>query len=106
MADGEEPAPSPPLPRADAFADVYDRMLDLADEHLPTPISATIDTWEDGEFRIKLYHHIPTDTEEVLYYHSAEQTVRYAIQDLEAETLTNERVVATIEPATGSKQSR
>jgi hypothetical protein len=58
---------------------IYDRMRELADEHLTRPVTFTIDTYEDGTFRIQAKHHIPPDGEETLYYHSEKETVRYAV---------------------------
>ena len=58
---------------------IYDEMRELADEHLTRPVTFTIDTYEDGTFRIRAEHHIPPDGEETLYYHSEDQTIRYAV---------------------------
>jgi len=60
--------------------------------HLPA--SLTVDTYEDDTVRIQAKHHIPPDGEEILYYHSDDQTVRYAVQ-LEG-GLKEERVVADL----------
>lgn len=90
------------MPRAEAFATAYDELLDLASDHLTEPVSATIDTWEDGEFRIRVYHQIPPDEREVLYYHSSEPEVRYAIQS--DDSIRGERVVATIDAGATSKK--
>jgi hypothetical protein len=73
---------------------VYERLQVLADEHLTRPVTFTIDTYEDETFRIQAKHHIPPDGEEILYYHSDDQTVRYAVQ-LEG-GLKEERVVADL----------
>lgn len=85
-----------PLPHSEAFAAIYDDLLELADAHIDRPRSATIDTWEDGTFRIRIYHQRHPDTRESLYYHSEEGVVRYGVEDLDAGTLTTEREITTL----------
>lgn len=97
--DREDPIDA--MPGAAAFEDVYHRLLELAADELHRPVSTTIDTWEDGTFRIRVYHHIAGAGErETLYYHSDEGVVRYGIEG--GDRLKDERVVTTIEPPAGS----
>jgi len=84
------------LPRADAFATIYDELLTLAAEHVDRPHSATIDTWEDGTFRIRIYHQRSPDIQESLYYHSAEGVVRHGVEDHDTGTLRTERELTTL----------
>ena len=95
----EEPCES--VPRAGTFAEIYDEVLDLVDGHLQRPVTATIDTYEDGTFRIQIYHHVPPDTREALYYHSAEGTVFYGVED--GDELKEMDPVTSIEPPAGSR---
>lgn len=95
----EEQSPET-VPRADAFAAVYDRMLTLASEHLTSPISVTVDTWEDGTFRIQAYHQRHPHEREVLYYHSEEGVVRYGVEA--GDELKCERVVTRLESSEDS----
>jgi len=104
-ADLDERPPDT-VPRTDAFGDVFDRLLELADEHLEEPVAATVDAYDDGTYRVQVYHHIPPDEREVLYYHSDEGVIRYGVEDLGSDTLKTERVVESLEPTTGSKKER
>lgn len=89
------------IPRGKDFNGIYQQMLDLAGEHLNEPVTATIDTWEDGTFRVRVFHHIPASNErEVLYYHSEEGVIRYGVES--DDELKSERVVSTNEPVMGS----
>lgn len=93
------------IPEADQFVPVYERMHDLAAEHLTEPVTAQINTYEDATFRVTFYHHYPgQDKREVLYYHTerSDGTVKYGIEDYANETITNERVITAIEPGGGS----
>lgn len=93
------------MPDAAAFADVYDELLELAEEHLTRPVTATVRTYEDGTIRILVYHHRPAQQErEVLYYHTerSDGAVEYAIEDRANEELRAERTIAEIEPPAGS----
>jgi len=91
------------VPRADEFAAIYDFMLEIAPEHLETPISATVDTWEDGEIRITVYHHYPgTEKREVLYYHSSEGVIRYGVES--EDRVRDEQVITTVEGESPSKK--
>lgn len=88
------------LPPVEEISPIYDRLLELAGEHLARPVTATVDTWEDGTFRIRVFHHYAgTDNRETLYYHSAEGAVRYGVEG--DDTLTDERVVARIDAPEG-----
>jgi hypothetical protein len=82
-------------PDGTRLAPIYDRVRELADVHLIRPVTITVDTYEDDTVRIQAKHHIPPDGEEILYYHSDDQTVRYAVQ-LEG-GLKEERVVAELD---------
>ncbi|MEF8782068.1 MAG: hypothetical protein V5A39_03855 [Haloarculaceae archaeon] len=77
-------------------------MLELAADHLSSPISVTVDTWEDGTYRIQAYHCRP-DEREVLYYHSDEGVVRYGVEA--GDDLKCDREVTRIEPPEGSTES-
>jgi hypothetical protein len=44
------------LPPMDVVAEKFDRVCDLAAEHLEGRIQTRIKTWEDGEFEIRVYH--------------------------------------------------
>lgn len=101
MPDADAP-PAVVLPALTEVVDVYDRMVELADEHLTRPVTAKINTWEDGTFRIRVFHQRRPDVRETLYYHSEEGTVRYGVEG--DDELKDERVVTTIEPAAGSKR--
>lgn len=101
MDGATHPPVADALPDATAFASIYAELLELAEEHLTRPVSTTIDTWEDGTFRIRVYHHIPPESQETLYYHSAEGEVRYGIET--PDELKDERVVTTIEAAGASE---
>lgn len=79
------------IPRAESFAPVYHEMLELVPEHLSRPVSVSIKAWEDGTFRIMVFHQIATDRREALYYHSDEDVIRYGIED--GNELEDERVV-------------
>mgnify|MGYP000601519195 CR=1 FL=1 len=92
------------IPRADEFGTVYDQLLELADEHLTEPVSAKVDAWEDGTYRVLVYHHIPPDQREGLYFHSDEGVVRYGIEDNSEGELKNERVITTISPSTSASE--
>jgi dsDNA-binding SOS-regulon protein len=87
------------IPRSEAFAEVYDQMLELADEHLTEPLSAKISTFEDGTFRITVYHHFAGAGErEVLYYHT-ERSDCQVIYGIESdEEIRDEHVITSIEP--------
>lgn len=90
------------IPQAQTFASVYNEMVALADEHLTRPFTATVDAWEDGEIRIRVYHVVAGDPDhkEQLYYHSDGGEIRYAITD--GDEIKDERVVREAEPAEGS----
>lgn len=79
------------MPAGAAIADAYDRLLDLADEHLESPMSTKIETWEDGEFEIRVWHkgaHPDADAyaRTVLRYHSDDGEVVKARFKYDAET--------------------
>jgi len=80
------------IPLADAFAKIYERMLDLTPEHLDSPVSTTIDAWVDGTYQIKIYHHIVNDDRELLYYHSEDGVIKYGL--IGDDELVEERVIA------------
>jgi len=87
MADGEEPAPSAPLPRAGAFADVYDQLIKLAARKLDRPISTRIRTWEDETFEIRVWHKYGVADGEghlkgVVRYHSGEEKLSEALLEV------------------------
>jgi len=79
------------IPQSDAFSEIYERMLDLAPEYVPSPASATVDAWEDGTFRVKIYHSIGTSGRELLHYHSEEGVIKYGL--IEDDELVEERVL-------------
>jgi hypothetical protein len=85
------------IPSAGEFSEVYDKMLMLAEEHVRHPQSAEIDAWEDGTFRIKIFHKHGTSEEDSLYYHSEEGVIKYAIEDLDAGELVTEREITTLD---------
>jgi len=87
------------IPRAEAFANVYDQMLELAAEHLTEPVTARVDTFEDGTFRITVYHHLAGAGErEVLYYHTerSDCQVKYGIES--DEEIKQEEIITSINP--------
>lgn len=90
------------VPRAASFAKIFDRMLDLAEDHVASPVTASVDAYEDGTFRIKIYHHRPPDEKEMLYYHSDEGRVLYGRENDERIIIMRE--VERIEPAVGSER--
>jgi hypothetical protein len=90
------------LPPASAFTGVYAELHELADDYLDRPITATIDTFEDGTFRVQVYHHISPDGREALYYHSEEGEILYGVEASD-ELKTVERV-KTPEAADASGQ--
>lgn len=93
--------PAEVLADIDQLTDVYDEMVELADEHLQRPVSTTLDTWEDGTFRIRIYHQIAPEKRESLYYNSDEGEVHYGVEA--ADELKDHRVIKTVEPPSGSK---
>lgn len=84
------------IPRSQAFADVYDEMLDLAPEYLDENVSVEVDAWMDGSFRVVVFHWRGEDEREALYYHSDEGVVRYGVET--DEELKVDRSVTAIEP--------
>jgi hypothetical protein len=93
--------PAVSLEAVDDAVDIYETLVELADEHLQRPVTTTVDTWEDGTFRIRVYHQRSPEVRETLYYHSAEGKVWYGVEA--GETLRDDEVITTIEPPSGSK---
>jgi hypothetical protein len=71
------------IPEPDDFADVYHRMLELGRDYLREPVSVKIDGWQDGTFRITVFHFVPGSDgrREALFYHSEEEEIIYGVED-------------------------
>lgn len=79
------------IPRPREFGEIYGRMLDLAPDHVRSPMSAKIDCWEDATFRIKIFHSIGNSGRELLHFHSEEGVIKYGL--IEDDMLVEERVL-------------
>lgn len=79
MVDLDAP-PADVLPALTEVVDVYDELVELADDHLQRPVSTKINTWEDGTFRIRVFHQRRPDVRETLYYHSDEGEILYGVE--------------------------
>jgi hypothetical protein len=95
MADTEAP-PAAVLPELTEMVDVYEAMVELSEEHLHRPVTVNINTWEDGTFRIRVFHQRRPTIRETLYYHSEEGVVRYGVEA--DDELNDEHVLTAIDP--------
>lgn len=76
------------MPAFEEFGPVYESLLELAEEHLDSPVQTRIETWEDGEFKIRVFHgYAPQEDGQrlrsVLRYHSAEDAVVGALLEVD-----------------------
>lgn len=101
MDDADAP-PADVLPALSEVVDIYEQIVELANDHLSRPITVKINTWEDGTFRIRAFHQRRSNVRETLYYHSDEGVIRYGVEG--DDELKDEQIITTIEPAAGSKQ--
>lgn len=69
------------IPTCAEFGPALEKVLAIAERELAGPVSVSIDTWEDGEFRIDVRHShglIPPDDNRLvsmIHYHSAEKNI-------------------------------
>jgi hypothetical protein len=81
------------LPEPSSFAPIYATVCELAEELLDGPVQTEITTWEDGEFKIRVFHGYGPNSagcgarlRTVLRYHSAEGQVDGAVLEVDAES--------------------
>lgn len=56
------------MPRMTMLAPVVDRLQELADEHVPRPHTFEIVLWDDGDYRLTIWHAHGQDIREQLVY--------------------------------------
>ena len=53
-----------------------------------------MDAWENGTYLVTIFHHRAGANErEVLRYHSAEEVLKYGVENLETGTIETERII-------------